>query len=97
MRETLGKPYPTEVGNTRALVPVPHRAMPPGQRTEGLQHTGKPASPLRGSAWSTFNVRPPRFSPLGGSAIYWSWPMHHAESIPRGVSTQKMLAFFTEH
>jgi len=65
VRENLVKPSdPTEVGKTRALVPVPHRSMQPGQRTEGLQHTGKPESTLRGSAWSTRTVRPHCSSPL---------------------------------
>jgi len=53
VRENLVKPsVPPEVGKTRALVQVSHRSMKPGQRTVGPQRTGKPASTLRGSAWS---------------------------------------------
>src|SRR5215831_401298 len=59
----------TAVGNTRALVQVPHRSMQPGQSTEGLQQTGKPASTLRGSAWSIHIVRPHGASPLERSDI----------------------------
>src|SRR5262244_744132 len=60
---------PTEVGKTRAFVQVPHRSMKPGQRTEGLQQTGKPESTLRGSAWSTHTVRPHCSSPSERSDI----------------------------
>src|SRR5215510_1467920 len=40
------------MGKTRALVSVPHRSMKPGPRTAGPASTGKPASTLRGWAWS---------------------------------------------
>jgi len=43
------------------------------------------------------NVRPHRSYPFWCFALYWSWPIHCTESITRGVSQQKMLAFFTEH
>src|SRR6516162_4348989 len=70
VRETLGKPAdPPDVGQPRAFVPVPHRSMTPGHSTIGLQPTGKPASILRGAAWSTRTVRPHCSAPLGRSDI----------------------------
>src|SRR4029453_2692955 len=43
------------------------------------------------------HVRPHRAYLFWGSALSWSWPIHGTESLTRGVSQQKMLAFFTEH
>jgi hypothetical protein len=43
------------------------------------------------------HVRSHRSYPFWCSAIYRSWPIHCTESITRGVSAQKMLAFVTEH
>src|SRR5262245_4519817 len=43
------------------------------------------------------HVWPHRFHALWRSDPYHDWPIRSTESIARGVSQQKMLAFFTEH